>query len=260
MHKKLEAELVSLAHSILELKNNDVTILHKKAHTIYEKLTILKFVEENLNSLENVDEVNNEVEKENKTVIKQETIAAIVAEEPATVKTVESIIEVAKELEKDVTSDEEKAIEFSIEDTPITQEETPINTKEIIEERALPKATLEEEFKDAISADVATNLFEKATKENPVIEENKQQSIRSINDTLFKSNLQIGLNDRIAFVKHLFEGSQEDFNRVLSQLNSFKTEKEAKDFLNNLVKPDYNWTDKAEYEVRLVDLIERKFL
>ena len=163
-------------------------------------------------------------------------------------------------MDEEPTSTEEKELEFSIEDTPITKEETPIATKEIIEKIALPKTSLEEEFKDAISADVATNLFEKATKENPVIEkQQKQQSIRSINDTLFKSNLQIGLNDRIAFVKHLFEGSQEDFNRVLSQLNSFKTEKEAKDFLNNFVKTDYNWSDKVEYEQRLVDLIERKF-
>mgnify|MGYP000879150190 CR=1 FL=1 len=41
---------------------------------------------------------------------------------------------------------------------------------------------------------------------------------------------------------------------------NLKTEKEAKGFLNNLVKPDYNWNDKEEYEQRLVDLIERKFL
>jgi len=256
MHKKLEAELVSLAHSILELKNNDVTILHKKAHFIYEKLTVLKFVEENLNSLENIDEVENVEEVQRAP----EIIENIVTEETTIVKTVQSIIEEAKELKKDVTSTEEKVIEYSAETTPIVKETTSITTKEIIEENTIPKATLEEEFKDAISADVATNLFEKATKENPVIEENRQQSIRSINDTLFKSNLQIGLNDRIAFVKHLFEGSQEDFNRVLSQLNSFKTEKEAKGFLNNLVKPDYNWNDKSEYEQRLVDLIERKFL
>jgi len=256
MHKKLEAELVSLAHSILELKNNDITILHKKAHIIYEKLTVLKFVEENLNSLENIDEVENLKEEQ----VAPKIIEDIITEETTNVKTVESIIEEAKELKKDVASTEEKAIEYSAETTPIAKETTTITKKEIIEEITMPKATLEEEFKDAISADVATNLFEKATKENPVIEENKQQSIRSINDTLFKSNLQIGLNDRIAFVKHLFEGSQEDFNRVLSQLNSFKTEKEAKGFLNNLVKPDYNWNDKSEYEQRLVDLIERKFL
>ena len=247
MHKKLEAELERLAHSILDLKNNDVTILHKKAHAIYEKLTILKFVEENLNSTENFDDVNKEI----KTDI--EIVETIVAETSATAKTVESIIEEEKKQDEPSVSTQKKGTEFSIEDTPKT-------TKDTIEKSILPKTSLEEEFKDAISADVATNLFEKATKENPVIQENKQQSVRSINDALFKSNLQIGLNDRIAFVKHLFEGSQEDFNRVLSQLNSFKTEKEAKDFLNNLVKPDYNWNEKAEYEQRLIDLIERKFM
>ena len=260
MHKKLEAELERLAHSILELKNNDVTILHKKALAIYKKLTILKFVEENIKSTGIFNEIEEEVENKKDTQIAQETIETIVNKESASIKTTESTIEVAKELEEESISTIEKTTEFFIEETPVTKEEIPITTKEIIEESALPKHSLEEEFKDAISADIATNLFEKATKENPVIEENKQQSIRSINDTLFKSNLQIGLNDRIAFVKHLFDGSQEDFNRVLSQLNSFKTEKEAKYFLNNLVKPDYNWSNKEEYEQRLVNLIERKFL
>jgi hypothetical protein len=36
-------------------------------------------------------------------------------------------------------------------------------------------------------------------------------------------------------VKNLFGGSQEDFNRVVSQLNSFKTQKEAKKFINKMV-------------------------
>ena len=72
--------------------------------------------------------------------------------------------------------------------------------------------------------------------------------------------MQVGLNDRIAFVKHLFDGSQEDFNRVLSQLNSFKTEDEAKTFVQEFVKSDYNWSASLEYEERLMDLIERKFL
>ena len=113
------------------------------------------------------------------------------------------------------------------------------------------KASLEAEFKDAISADYAADLFEKATKVTPK---------KSLNDSLFQTQIQIGLNDRIAFVKHLFEGSQADFNRVLSQLNSFSTENEAKHFVNNTVKPDYNWADKPDYEERFMELIERRFL
>jgi hypothetical protein len=82
---------------------------------------------------------------------------------------------------------------------------------------------------------------------------------KSLNETLVQKNIQIGLNDRIAFVKHLFEGSQEDFNRVMSQLNSFKEEKEAKRFLNKMVKSDYDWSGKEEYEERFLNLLERKF-
>jgi hypothetical protein len=61
-------------------------------------------------------------------------------------------------------------------------------------------------------------------------------------------------------VKNLFGGSQEDFNRVVSQLNSFKTQKEAKKFINKMVKPDYDWTDKEEVEERFMSIVERKFL
>lgn len=238
MHKKIEAELVSLAHSILEQKNNNILVLHKKAQAIYEKLTVLKFVESNLEGTLKDEELNIEEKNEDVEV------------------TVQSITEVEKEKEG-----KEPLTETQVEEI---FSEKDMMAKNDMKEIPSIQPNLDEEFKDAISADVATNLFEKATKENPVVKETPTPAVsekkRSINDTLFKSNLQIGLNDRIAFVKHLFEGSQEDFNRVLSQLNSFKTEQEAKDFLNNFVKPDYNWDDKQEYEQRLIDLIERKFL
>jgi hypothetical protein len=81
----------------------------------------------------------------------------------------------------------------------------------------------------------------------------------SLNDRL-KKGLNIGLNDRIAFVKHLFNGSTEDFNRVVSQLNTSSSELEALEFLNNMVKPEYNnWIGKETYEQRLLSFLEGKF-
>ena len=106
--------------------------------------------------------------------------------------------------------------------------------------------SLEEELKDTIAADVVADLFENAPK-------------KSLNDTL-QGDIQIGLNDRIVFVKSLFGESQEDFNRVVSQLNSFKTQKEAKKFIHKMVKPDYDWADKEDIEERFMAIIERKFL
>ena len=73
--------------------------------------------------------------------------------------------------------------------------------------------------------------------------------------------INIDLNDRLAFIKHLFGNSSEDYNRVLSQLITFDTFYETRDFVQEMVKPDYhNWQGKQEYEERFMDIIEKKFL
>ncbi|MCD8424619.1 hypothetical protein LNJ40_04870 [Tenacibaculum dicentrarchi] len=110
----------------------------------------------------------------------------------------------------------------------------------------LKTKTLEEELDGTISVDVMADLFEKAPPK------------KSLNDFL-QSTIKIDLNDRIVFVRHLFNGNQNDFNRVISQLNTFKTEVEAKNFINQMIKPDYNWSGKEMHEARLFEIIERRF-
>ncbi len=48
MKKKLEADLISIAHRILKLKNkSELVQLHQETQKLYEKLSVLLFVEEN---------------------------------------------------------------------------------------------------------------------------------------------------------------------------------------------------------------------
>ncbi len=257
MHKKLEAELVSLANSILQMKNMDnVSSLHKKARDIYEKLTVLRFVEDYVDKIP----AFSDMEEETESTMQQQGFEAVEFE--------------SKMIVDEVKFDSKMAVESSIEDEEKealleSKMEELFNAGDTIVEETTKESyslqiSLEDEFKDAISADIATNLFERATKENPVIEEKsaekQENKRRSLNDALFKNNIQVGLNDRIAFVNQLFDGSQQDFNRVVSQLNSFKTEEEAKNFIEEFVKPDYDWSAKEEFEQRLMELIERKFL
>lgn len=103
--------------------------------------------------------------------------------------------------------------------------------------------------------------FEKVPEEKAKeeVKKEKPKSQLSFADTLNK-NITLGLNDRIAFEKNLFGGSSEDLNRVLSQLNTLNTYEEAVNFIEDLVKPDYNnWKDKEEYEVRFMEIVEKKF-
>ena len=83
----------------------------------------------------------------------------------------------------------------------------------------------------------------------------------SLNDKLKANALHIDLNDKIAFIKHLFGGQNIDYERVISQLNTAETFDSAKYFILEMVKPDYNnWEGKEEYETRFLDIVERKFL
>ena len=266
MHKKLAADLTSLAHSILQMKNKeDVFALKTKAHEVYEKLAVLAFVEEYINNTPNPDHtkeelvamVKNATDLIDKELPENDTEQTLQEEVIESSESIEQVVENDSSLIEEFVSNEQ--IDETAKDHPIKKSfdletddlfsQTGDDLEPKIKENTdtsevLP--TLEDELKDTISADVVSDLFENAQK-------------KSLNDKL-QGDIQIGLNDRIAFVKNLFGGSQEDFNRVVSQLNSFKTQKEAKKFINKMVKPDYDWTDKEEVEERFMSIVERKFL
>ena len=264
MHKKLEADLISLAHSILQMKNrDDVFALEEKAKVIVSKLSMLAFVETYVNTTPNLKETKEELifkiekafENKNLTDISEE----IVTDDIEINKEAESIEIIVEEVIKEVLVTDDIIIteeqEEEEEETPELEqpfaelEETLFSVKTSNEDDKsdieIKTSSLEEELKDTFPVDMMANLFESVQP-------------KSLNDALTK-NIQIGLNDRIAFVKNLFDGSQEDFNRVVSQLNSFKTEKEARKFINKMVKPDYKWDDQEEYEARFMEIVQRKF-
>jgi hypothetical protein len=258
MHKRLETDLMSLAHSILQMKNRgDVFALKEKSKVIYEKLSLLAFVEEYVNStpdqnlskkeiLSKVtkalelkaadEEVTSEIDKNtSQEEFKKETDEVEVPKESSSEVVIDEIIE--------QPFDELEALMSSEEEPP---KETISDNSDAVQNDKTKTVTLEEELQDTIPVDEIATLFDL-----PVP--------KSLNDTL-AINIQIGLNDRIALVKNLFDGSQEDFNRVLSQLNTYTSEKEAKKFIKKMVKPDYDWSEQQELEARFLEIIERKFI
>lgn len=261
MHKKLASDLISLAHSILQMKTkDDVFALKEKAHEVYEKLSVLAYVEEYINTTPNATSTKEEILE---TIKEVESKAQVFIEEEKKEEVQETIIHSLEDEEElqmtDAADDFADAVIDKIEEEkeetfieqPFEELEQLFNTNNNFKDDAKDVGgvskipTLEEELNDTVSVDEVVDLFEKAAP-------------KSLNDKL-QNNIQIGLNDRIAFVKHLFDGNQGDYNRVISQLNTFKTEKEAKKFINKTVKPDYNWAEKEEYETRLFEIIERRF-
>ena len=110
-----------------------------------------------------------------------------------------------------------------------------------------------------------TNLdmnFKKIPKfiKKTTIEEKVTKSKKTIND-LFSKDLNIDLNDRLAFIKNLFDSNEDDYQRVISQLSTFQNWDEAKSFINEFIKPDYKyWKGKDVYEKRFLSLVKNNFL
>ena len=250
MKKKLEAELISIAHKILQLKDDSsVAQLQEQARQLYEKLSILNFAESHFTDVQpTIGGV-------------RDALATVVSDiqEPAKSK---SVIQLDQDMDF-----EEKVIEARAEPIPNTID-IPI---EKIEDKK-PEIVIEK-----INEKVSEDLFvpaPKFTEENislseeestpisqglPILDINKEEKPKSLNDQL-KKGITIGLNDRLAFIKHLFDGSSEDYNRVLSQLNTLNSKSGARQFIINMVKPDYkNWEGKDEYEERFIEIVTNKY-
>jgi hypothetical protein len=317
MKKKLEADLISIAHRILQLKNkSDINQLYLETQKLYEKLSVLRFVDEHFGDAKPTIGTA-EIEKKIETFFdSKETLATEVSPVIEAVKEVEKSIEtpldqtlesnevfesdtntiveaviLVETIEKneEIIPAEEIIAENEIETAEeVTEEETdPVilafESSEEMEEIEIeePKKTeaVQISFEDLLGNDYGESLFVKLQdfENEPLVEEiNPEEKIAdhipekaiesieskatSLNEKLAKG-INIDLNDRIAFTKHLFGNNSEDYNRVLSQLITFNTFHEMRDFILEMVKPDYNnWEGKEEYAERFIGIIEKKFL
>jgi hypothetical protein len=120
-------------------------------------------------------------------------------------------------------------------------------------------ANIEQLFAEFVAkTDVLKNDMKDVTPDKESL--SKDSKGRSLNDSHSAKEMVVGLNDRLAFVKHLFNDSTEEFNRVLSQLNTIESQDRSTAFIENMVKPEYNnWKGKEEYATRFMALVERRF-
>ncbi len=237
----------------LEIANSESTATNdwlKSTAKLYEQLLLADYLEKRKASLEAI---------EDELIVK---VTEVISSEPIKVKPNEkaaaSIESLGDEIRKvpipqgPPVSSNQKSIydepnvdmEKEVIEKPIELDEVVVEVKSEVEETlelAKPVKSSKKESKSSIAEKAAS-----APK-------------KSLNDVLSGSAIKFGLNDRIAFVKHLFNGSQEDFNRVVSQLNSFTHQQEALDFVEHIVKPEYNWKNKEEFANRFMESLENRY-
>ncbi len=247
MKKKLESELVSIAHRILKLTGKeDIDKMHEEVSILFEKLTVLKFAKENFEDdmptigndssfFDMLDtafnnKVSDNIEVENKTYINLDEVEDDGIMEPVMEKIKDMVAQMPEETQQ---------VDAMFEKVQPKEEPTTVEFERITSDFAeIPEF---EPLEDA----------QKREAEN---------ANKSLNDKLKGESLKIDLNDKLAFIKHLFEGKNEDYDRVISQINTMHSLGEARKLILEMVKPDYNnWNGKEEYEERFIEIVEGKF-
>ena len=309
MKKRLEAELISIAHRILKLRNlSELKQLHLETQKLYETLSVLKFVEENINIVQPKIDVL-DVEQKLESAFDKSIENPAVANDENDSKTVVSAYandEIASHKNHIYNKEEIPAVandEIVVENSSIINDEIPaaendevaeivttthdkneivltpepeiaaVANNEIAEQEVsidksepifVPEVALEKEIITKKDKKEPVQIsFDDFKFQEPVFEKKSDIKVEKpiiLNEKLVQG-INIGLNDKIAFVKHLFGNSNEDYNRVLSQISTFDTFLETVNFVNDFVKPDYNnWNDKDEYVLRFMEAIEKKFI
>lgn len=222
MREKVTEQIRQLAEELLEPNHlNDPVQLKLRLRELYEKAVLLEYLHK---------------ETPVQVIQKTEEVHEIMTVSIETTKEEILITEVERSEISEITREEEEEL-------------LPIFIPKF--DAVIEDFTLKKEFEDAFSLDEAEKLLEA----KPV-----QQKQVSLHDRLSSNTIQVGLNDRIAFVNNLFNFSQSDFNKVLYFLNDCKTKEEAIQYVNYNLKPKYNWKGKEDLVERLMALIDRKFI
>lgn len=292
MKKKLREQLTALAKQIIEdEKTFKTTSAKESVAKLYEKLVVLEYLEKQLEGdtgHEQEDSLDSKSFREENWFTEPEPVPQPEEREDI----VEPLMEKIKDLVAQMPEEGQHIDQLLEEMLPQNNFESPVNEDSIVEDEiefvaeeeveveveVVEKITIIETEKPAEKyiknelEEFASNYqrmpeFErKQTQLFPETVEVKESKkpitetrAKSLNDSVNKG-LNIGLNDRLAFIKHLFEGQVEDYTRVLSQINTMGSYKEAESFIKANVKPDYNyWVDKEVYSERFMHIIEKRF-
>ena len=289
MKKVLENDLISLAHRILKMRGKgNVEQLKEEAGMLYEKLVLLDFADKHFDGLQPTigkekfkqtiaDQFEVERDHEqypdgteyNPEAISEpntEKIKDIVSQMPPESEEVDGLVDSTDDSTDNETKKEKGSIYgVSFDDLPDfepaekpsdkkskesedqKEDKQDATDKNVEKEKTAPQQSQEKQENNESKKISAEKFKDSETKK------------KSLNNKLVK-DLKLGLNNRIAFTKHLFDGNRDALNDCVQNINNCKDFKEAKLYIEQDIKPKYDkWKGKDEYEERFLNLIENKF-
>ncbi|MBT0548994.1 hypothetical protein [Riemerella anatipestifer] len=255
--------------------NNSEDFLEKEnlVSSLYENLIFLKKLKDyevklSLNEVNKIDD-----NQEEKTVFEE---LPVVVYETNHHTEVEELYEVELEIETPASTEvvEELKFEFANakeEEFEVLELEESVanNEPQSVEEQQEENQEKEEEISEEQDKKIklvhikglsVQSLFDEETITEPKQEAEVSEEVEPLaTPSKPRQDFKLDFNDRLAFLKVLFDNSQVDMNEVIKRLNSFDDIEQAREYLSD-VYYERNWGKVDEYAQRLWALVENKFL
>lgn len=253
--------------------------LNEEIHKEDEEIEIFEFAKNDEPEVEISEVIENDLEEEIPSTAEEELILESNTE--TSEEEHQRLIEEKEKAFQELEERRRKIVEFQKPEVPlvpdISEEEKPHYLKHpetseaskkfklahikglksvqsLFDEDPLEKIQEEEHFEEKT---VAEQYTEKEITENSSLQKSNMPT-DFMEAEKQKQEFRLDLNDKIAFSKMLFNGSQTDMNEAVRKLNEFKNMEDAKEFLSDLYY-ERDWKNADEYAQRLWSLVENKF-
>lgn len=234
MAKEAKQALDQLCAAILKSSPEDINTLVEWSRELYENLVIMQYIYSQHPS----NQENSENERESPlsvdTIVTNNT--NIDYENSVDSNTLNNEINILQETDKDLIN--------NLVENKIIHEKTD---KKIVEKTI-----------NVHTSNISKSVYSEIKQEK--IEISLTDSSLALNERLAASNkIALGLNDKIAFSRHLFNGDDQAMMVLIDMMNSAQTFEQAMNYLHQ-ARAQYNaWEEKKDYVTRLENLVRRKF-
>lgn len=92
----------------------------------------------------------------------------------------------------------------------------------------------------------------KGSKTPSLVDDMQKSKINSISKS-------ISLNQRFIFIKELFRGNLESYDKALARLDTFNSWEEANEFIEEKIAPENNWDISKSSVAEFTDIVERRY-
>ncbi|MEP2936496.1 MAG: hypothetical protein ABJM06_11180 [Gilvibacter sp.] len=255
MNKSILAELRTLAQEILDdSEGKSAATLKQRALALYDRLAVLSHLESAVGEPELPTEqqdksLDSKSYREQNWFRDPKPVEKSEHQQELTEPLIEKIKDIVAQMPEETT-----AVDALLEEVIPSQKAV----KSDMEDIGMDFANMPV-FERKIDEALEPTLVSHETKEEPITKNETQEKPKSLNDSI-QQPTQLGLNDRLAFIKHLFNENPDELERVMTQLDSLGDFQKAKDYVVGKVKPAYNyWLGKEEYVDRFLAVIEKRY-